>query len=100
MDLPLGSEDPAILQLHKWDPSDIPLGLSEFREAFLSPTRAILLLHSYQREALLLPLIKGDSPFFFLVVIVLFHCCLIAHLTWVNAICLYHGVDCCVLRAY
>ncbi|MED6158928.1 hypothetical protein PIB30_037567 [Stylosanthes scabra] len=61
MGLPLGSDDPAILQLHKWEPSDIPLELSEFREAFLSPTREILLLHSYEKEALLLPLIKGES---------------------------------------
>ncbi|CAL0330002.1 unnamed protein product [Lupinus luteus] len=61
MDLPLGSEDPAILQLHKWDPSEALLELSEFREAFLSPTREILLLHSYQREALLVPLTKGES---------------------------------------
>lgn len=60
MDLPLGSEDPAILQLHKWDPSQTQLELSEFREAFLSPSREILLLHMHQREALLLPLIKGD----------------------------------------
>lgn len=60
MDLPSGSEDPAILQLHKWDPSETQIGLSDFREAFLSPTREILLLHSYEKEALLLPLIKGD----------------------------------------
>ncbi|XP_027367445.1 uncharacterized protein LOC113873502 isoform X2 [Abrus precatorius] len=63
MDFPLGSEDPAILQLHKWDPSETQIGLSDFRVAFLSPTREILLLHSYEREALLLPLIKGDSHF-------------------------------------
>ncbi|KAJ1412899.1 hypothetical protein SESBI_20049 [Sesbania bispinosa] len=61
MDLPLGCEDPAILQLHKWDPSQTQIGLSDFREAFLSPTREILLLQSYQREALLLPLVKGES---------------------------------------
>ncbi|KAL1364797.1 hypothetical protein HN51_012953 [Arachis hypogaea] len=60
MGMPMGSDDPAILKLHKWEPSDIPLALSEFREAFLSPTREILLLHSYEKEALLLPLIKGE----------------------------------------
>ncbi|XP_061345491.1 uncharacterized protein LOC133291257 isoform X4 [Gastrolobium bilobum] len=61
MDLPLGSEDPAILQLHNWDPSETQIGLSDYRKAFLSPTREILLLHSYQKEALLLPLNKGES---------------------------------------
>ncbi|TKY60367.1 Spatacsin protein [Spatholobus suberectus] len=60
MDFPLGSEDPAILQLHKWDSSETRIGLSDFREGFLSPTREILLLHSYEREALLLPLSKGE----------------------------------------
>ncbi|KAK7247505.1 hypothetical protein RIF29_42388 [Crotalaria pallida] len=61
MGLPSGGEGPAILHLHKWDPSEAPLELSEFREAFLSPTRETLLLHSYQREALLIPLTKGES---------------------------------------
>ncbi|KAK9272515.1 hypothetical protein L1049_002888 [Liquidambar formosana] len=56
-----GGEGPAILQLHKWDPSEVQLNLSEFREAFISPTRELLLLLSYQCEALLLPLITGDS---------------------------------------
>ncbi|KAK7258604.1 hypothetical protein RIF29_24185 [Crotalaria pallida] len=60
MGLPSGGEGPAILHLHKWDPSEAPLELSEFREAFLSPTRETLLLHSYQREALLVPLTKGE----------------------------------------
>ncbi|RDY05619.1 hypothetical protein CR513_10515, partial [Mucuna pruriens] len=60
MDFPLGSEDPAILQVHKWDPSETGIGLSDFRKAFLSPTREILLLHSYEREALLVPLGKGE----------------------------------------
>ncbi|KAI5384322.1 uncharacterized protein LOC127105709 isoform X1 [Lathyrus oleraceus] len=61
MDLASGSDDPAILQLHKWDTSETQIGLSEFREAFISPTREILLLHSYQKEALLFPLVIGDS---------------------------------------
>ncbi|XP_017420472.1 uncharacterized protein LOC108330498 isoform X1 [Vigna angularis] len=60
MDFPLSSEDPAILQLHNWDPSETPIGLSDFREAFISPTREVLLLHSHGREALLLPLGKGE----------------------------------------
>lgn len=63
MDFPLSSEDPAILQLHSWDPSETLIGLSDFREAFISPTREILLLHSHGREALLLPLGKGDFSF-------------------------------------
>lgn len=54
-------DDPAILQLHKWDPSQTQIPLSEFRQAFISPTRQILLLHSYQNQALLFPLVKGES---------------------------------------
>ncbi|KAM7517827.1 hypothetical protein LguiB_016789 [Lonicera macranthoides] len=54
------SEGPAVLQLQKWGSSDLQLNLSEFREAFISPTRELLLLLSYQCEALLLPLVKGD----------------------------------------
>lgn len=65
MELPLGKEDPAILQLHKWGPTEAQVNLSEFREAFISPTRQILLLFSYQREALLLPLVIGDYCFHF-----------------------------------
>ncbi|GLT68925.1 hypothetical protein SLA2020_411170 [Shorea laevis] len=61
MDCSLGDESLAILQLHKWDPPDLQLDLSEFREAFLSPTRELLLLLSYQCQALLVPLITGDS---------------------------------------
>ncbi|XP_056696690.1 uncharacterized protein [Spinacia oleracea] len=54
-------EGPAVLQLHRWDPSHIQLDLSEYREAFLSPTKELLLLLSYQSEAILLPLSRGDS---------------------------------------
>lgn len=61
MDLSLGDKGPAILQLHKWGSSQAQLNLSEFREAFISPTRQLLLLLSYQCEALLIPLITGDS---------------------------------------
>ncbi|KAI9108709.1 hypothetical protein K1719_020356 [Acacia pycnantha] len=62
MELSMGSrEDPAILQLHKWGSSEAKFNLSEFHEAFLSPTRQTLLLLSYQHEALLVPLITGDS---------------------------------------
>lgn len=60
MDSASGSDDPAILQLHKWDASETQIGLSKFREGFISPTREILLLHSYEKEALLFPLVKGD----------------------------------------
>ncbi|XP_075644191.1 uncharacterized protein LOC142615332 [Castanea sativa] len=60
MGVPLGGESPAILQLHKWGPSQAQLNLSEFREAFISPTRQLLLLLSYQCEALLLPLNIGN----------------------------------------
>ncbi|XP_022741667.1 uncharacterized protein LOC111293165 isoform X2 [Durio zibethinus] len=61
MDRPAGGEGPAILQLHKWGPSELPLNLSEFREAFISPKKQLLLLLSYQCQALLLPLITGGS---------------------------------------
>lgn len=54
-------DDPAVLQLHKWDPSQTQIPLSEFRQAFISPTRQILLFHSYQNQALLFPLVKGES---------------------------------------
>lgn len=64
MDFSLGSEAPAILQLHRWGPSHPQLNLSEFREAFISPTRQLLLLLSSQREALLLPLITGEFSCF------------------------------------
>lgn len=70
MDFSLGSEDPPILKLHKWDLSEAQIGLSDFREAFLSPTREILLLHSYEREALLLPLSKGGYCFPLFVILV------------------------------
>ncbi|XVE86639.1 hypothetical protein DITRI_Ditri18aG0050700 [Diplodiscus trichospermus] len=61
MDRSAAGEGPAILQLHKWGPSELPTNLSEYREAFISPTRELLLLLSYQCQALLLPLITGDS---------------------------------------
>ncbi|XP_061972823.1 uncharacterized protein LOC133695068 isoform X1 [Populus nigra] len=62
MDYCRGGESPAILQLHKWGPSKLNIDLSEFREGFISPTRELLLLLSYQCEALLLPLVAaGES---------------------------------------
>ncbi|KAK2975888.1 hypothetical protein RJ640_015319 [Escallonia rubra] len=61
MDCTSSGEGPAILQLRKWGASELPVNLSDFREAFLSPTRELLLLHSYQREALFLPLVKGEA---------------------------------------
>ncbi|KAK8653527.1 hypothetical protein V6N13_127522 [Hibiscus sabdariffa] len=61
MDYSASGEGPAILQLHKWGPSELPLDLSEYREAFISPTRELLLLLSHQCQALLLPLTTGGS---------------------------------------
>uniref|UniRef100_A0A1J3EY96 Spatacsin C-terminal domain-containing protein n=1 Tax=Noccaea caerulescens TaxID=107243 RepID=A0A1J3EY96_NOCCA len=54
-------EGPTLLQLHKWEPSQLQLKLSEFREAFISPSRQLLLLLSHHSEALLLPLVSGSS---------------------------------------
>eukprot|EP01018_Ginkgo_biloba_P020370 Gb_30364 [translate_table: standard] len=47
-----------VLKVHSWD--QVPLDLSEFKEASLSPTRDLLLLLTYQCEALLLPLVGSD----------------------------------------
>lgn len=55
-----GDEGLAILQLHKWASAEVIVNPLEFREAFISPSRQHLLLHSYQCEALLLPLVKGN----------------------------------------
>ncbi|PIN26879.1 hypothetical protein CDL12_00372 [Handroanthus impetiginosus] len=49
-----------ILQLQKWGPSEFPYSPSNFREGFISPTRKSLLLLSYDFDALLLPLVKGQ----------------------------------------
>ena len=57
-----GEEGPAIVQLHKWEPSRLQANLAQFREAFLSPTREFVLLLSYHNEGLLLPLGKGKHP--------------------------------------
>ncbi|XP_077212898.1 spatacsin carboxy-terminus protein isoform X2 [Tasmannia lanceolata] len=54
---------PSVLQLQKWGHSQAQFNLSEFREAFISPTRELLLLLTYQCEALLLPLISGEVSF-------------------------------------
>ncbi|KAL3527892.1 hypothetical protein ACH5RR_012548 [Cinchona calisaya] len=63
MDISGEEEGPRILQLHKWRPSEVQLlrNLSDFREAFISPSRELLLLLSYKCEALLLPLVKEQS---------------------------------------
>ncbi|XP_047335346.1 spatacsin [Impatiens glandulifera] len=61
MDLNSGHCGPSILQLLKWQPNDCFLDLSEFREAFISPSRELLLLLSHHSEALLFPLVKGLS---------------------------------------
>lgn len=60
MDFNAAGQDLTILQLHKWDTSEVQLNMSEFREAFISPTRELLLLLSHHYEALLLPLVKGE----------------------------------------
>ncbi|KAI4310715.1 hypothetical protein MLD38_035669 [Melastoma candidum] len=52
---------PVMLQLQKWGPSPLQYDLSEFREAFISPTRQLLLLLSYHHQALLLPLHTGNK---------------------------------------
>lgn len=53
-----------VLQLQKWSPSLTQLSLSEFREAFMSPSRELLLLLSYECEALMLPLFSGNNYLF------------------------------------
>ncbi|GAB2260278.1 hypothetical protein Droror1_Dr00011133 [Drosera rotundifolia] len=61
MDASQNSEGPALLQLHRWDHSQVQLDLSEYSEAFISPTRELLVLLSYHCEALLLPLVRGNA---------------------------------------
>lgn len=51
-----GGDGPAILKLAEWDHLPYHLKPSELSEVSLSPTRKLLLLLSYQSEALLLPL--------------------------------------------
>ncbi|KAJ8769555.1 hypothetical protein K2173_005158 [Erythroxylum novogranatense] len=58
MDFAIAGEDLPLLQLHRWAPSQFQFNLSEFHEAFISPTKELLLLLSYQCEALLLPLVS------------------------------------------
>lgn len=60
MDFANGGEDPAILQLQNWGSSRVQFNLSDFCEGFISPRRELLLLLSYHREALLLPLGKCE----------------------------------------
>ncbi|CAM8951081.1 unnamed protein product [Rhodiola kirilowii] len=61
MGAPSGEEGPVLLQLSKWDSSPV-LNFSDFREAFISPTREFMLLLSVHCDALLLPLVAaGDS---------------------------------------
>ncbi|KAL3339711.1 hypothetical protein AABB24_028361 [Solanum stoloniferum] len=61
MDFAYCGEDPAILQLQKWGSSRVQVNLSDFCEGFISPRRELLLLLSYHREALLLPLGKSTK---------------------------------------
>lgn len=60
IDCPQDGNDPAILQLRKWDFDEFPYNPSSFKEGFISPARKLLLLHSDNFEALLIPLAKGD----------------------------------------
>ncbi|CAH1450496.1 unnamed protein product [Lactuca virosa] len=46
-----GEEGPAIVQLQKWESSRLQANLTQFHEAFLSPTRELILLLSYHHEA-------------------------------------------------
>ncbi|KAF9605336.1 hypothetical protein IFM89_016101, partial [Coptis chinensis] len=52
-------DDPAIIHLRKWDSTK--LDLSKFCEAFISPTRELLLLLSHQCEVSLLHLTATDD---------------------------------------
>lgn len=70
----IGSETPAVLQLLKWEHSHFQLNLAEFHEAFISPTREQLLLLSYNREAVLLPLVNGKHSKKTLLLIFLSYC--------------------------
>lgn len=54
-------EGPAIVQLQKWEPSRLQTNLAQFHEAFISPTRELILLRSHHHEGLLLPLVKGEA---------------------------------------
>ncbi|CAI9298348.1 unnamed protein product [Lactuca saligna] len=45
-----GEEGPAIVQLQKWESSRLQANLTQFHEAFLSPTRELILLLSYHHE--------------------------------------------------
>lgn len=70
MDLSFTDKGPAaaaVLQLQRWGPSLAHLNLSEFRQAFISPTRQLLLLLSYHSEALFIPLLSGDSYYLYCV---------------------------------
>ncbi|XP_020677460.1 uncharacterized protein LOC110096041 isoform X3 [Dendrobium catenatum] len=59
-------DGPAILKLVKWDHLPYHLKPSELSEVSISPTRNLLLLLSYQSEALLLPLTAGLRSFYYL----------------------------------
>lgn len=62
-------DGPAVLQLQNWGHLKFQFQLSDFSEAFISPSRELLLLLSNKLEALLLPLVAGIvsnpiKPFF------------------------------------
>ncbi|CAD5188311.1 unnamed protein product [Musa acuminata subsp. malaccensis] len=54
-------DGPAVLQLQNWGHLKFQFQLSDFSEAFISPSRELLLLLSNKLEALLLPLVAGKE---------------------------------------
>lgn len=54
------SDQLVVLQLQKWDLTQFQVKISDYSEAFISPSRKMLLLHSRWSEALLLPLNGAD----------------------------------------
>lgn len=54
-------DGPVALQLLKWSQLHIEIDLSQFLEAFISPTKELLLLLSSEHDALLLPLAAGNE---------------------------------------
>ncbi|XP_071689848.1 uncharacterized protein [Rutidosis leptorrhynchoides] len=61
MTVNIDEDGPAIVQLQKWEPSFLGADLAQFCEAFISPTRELILLLSYHHDGLLLPLVKGKK---------------------------------------
>lgn len=49
----------ALLQLSKWDPSPV-IDFEKFHDAFLSPSRELILLLAEHGEGLVVPLVAGN----------------------------------------